>query len=83
MIKKGANWQKDVKAFTPGTLVTLRDSIEFINYPEMHLVGARGVVIDFCPNPWYNTVLVEGRVLNLFVGDLKPLEERCPNDCTG
>lgn len=74
MIKKGAKWQKDVKALPPGTLVTLRDSIEFINYPEMQLTGANGVVLDFCPNPWYNMVLVEGRVLNLFVGDLEPLE---------
>jgi len=73
MIKKVAKRKEEVKAFPTGTLVTMRDSIKFA-IPEMELAGAQGVVVGWCPNPWYNQVLVEGRVLNLFTGDLKPLE---------
>lgn len=40
-------------------------------------MGAMGLVIGGCPNPWYNQVQLEdGRVLNIFCEDLVKVEGR-------
>ena len=58
-----------------GSLVEVINSTDYYGWEDPVPVGSRGLVTKQCINPYYWTVYVDGRVVNMFEDDIKAVCE--------